>query len=162
MNLSQYYMQSSEFMTVIYTIKDSHISRPVKTSDGKIRRIQQKELIGVLMSRSEFKKKRLKGHFKSLNNRSIFFSSRKIVVNNNSGVRADLSRQGFIRLGLNPEPDYIYKVPLNEDITWDIPVVESRRKLTFINDKREKEILLALVGKTLVCTGNNTFKILEK
>jgi hypothetical protein len=155
-------MQSSEFTTVIYTIKDSHLSLPFKTKDGKTHRIQHKELIGVLMRKSEFKKRRLKGHFKSLNNRSIFFSSRKIVVNNNSSVKADLCRQGFIRLGLNPEPDYIYKVPLNEDITWHVPVVESRKKLTFINDKREKEILLALVGKTLVCTGNNTFKILDK
>ena len=155
-------IQFSEWVNVIYTINDSHFSRPFKTKDGKTRRIQHREFIGVLMRRSEFKKRRLKGHFKSPEDSFYFFSSRKIVVTCNSDVRADLCRQGFIRLGLNPEPDYIYKLQITPEVALTIPTVEYRRKLSFINNDRERKILLALVGKTLVCTGHNTFKILEK
>jgi hypothetical protein len=51
---------------------------------------------------------------------------------------------------------------MTPEVTLNIPVVESNHKrLTFLND-RDKKILLALVGKTLVHTGHNTFKILEK
>lgn len=155
-------IQFSEWVNVIYTIRDSHLSRPFKTKDGKTHRIQHKELIGVLMRRSEFKKRRLKGHFKSPKDSFYFFSSRKIVVTCNSDVRADLCRQGFIRLGLNPEPDYIYKLQITPEVALIIPTVEYRRKLSFVNNDRDRKILLALVGKTLVCTGHNTFKILEK
>ena len=155
-------IQSLEWVNVIYTIKDSHLSRPFKTKDGKTRRIQHKEFIGVLMRKSEFEKRRLKGHFKSPKDSFYFFSSRKIVVTCNSDVRADLCRQGFIRLGLNPEPDYIYKLQITPEVALTIPTVEFRRKLSFINNDRDRKILLALVGKTLVCTGHNTFKILEK
>lgn len=155
-------IQSLEWVNVIYTIKDSHLSRPFKTKDGKTRRIQHKEFIGVLMRKSEFKKRRLKGHFKSPKDSFYFFSSRKIVVTCNSSVRADLCRQGFIRLGLNPEPDYIYKLQITPEVALTIPTVEFCRKLSFINNDKDRKILLALVGKTLVCTGHNTFKILEK
>ena len=155
-------IQSLEWVNVIYTIKDSHLSRPFKTKDGKTRRIQHKELIGVLMRKSEFKKRRLKGHFKSPKDSFYFFSSRKIVVTCNSDIRADLCRQGFIRLGLNPEPDYIYKLQIAPEVALTIPTVEFRRKLSFISNDKDRKILLALVGKTLVCTGHNTFKILEK
>lgn len=153
-------IQSLEWVNVIYTIKDSHLSRSFKTKDGKTHRIQHKELIGVLMKKSEFKKRRLKGHFNK--DSFYFFSSRKIVVTCNSNVRADLCRQGFIRLGMNPEPDYMYKLQITPEVTLNIPTVEFRRKLSFINNDRDRKILLALVGKTLVCTGHNTFKILEK
>ena len=155
-------IQSLEWVNVIYTIKDSHLSRPFKTKDGKTRRIQHKELIGVLMRKSEFKKRRLKGHFKSPKDSFYFFSSRKIVVTCNSDIRADLCRQGFIRLGLNPEPDYIYKLQIAPEVALTIPTVEFRRKLSFISNDKDRKILLALIGKTLVCTGHNTFKILEK
>ena len=155
-------IQSLEWVNVIYTIKDSHLSHPFKTKDGRTHRIQHKELIGVLMRKSEFKKRRLKGHFKSPKDSFYFFSSRKIVVTCNSGVKADLCRQGFIRLGLNPEPDYIYKLQITPEVALTIPTVEYRRKLSFINNDRDRKILLALVGKTLVCTGHNTFKILEE
>ena len=111
------------------------------------------------MPRSEFKKKKLKARHHSGN---VYFSTRKIVVTCNSNLRADLCRQGFIRLGLVPEPDLMIKIPMTPEVTLTIPVVESNHKrLTFLND-RDKKILLALVGKTLVCTGHNTFKILEK
>lgn len=155
-------IQSSEWVNVIYTINDSHFSRPFKTKDGKTRRIRHREFIGVLMRRSEFKKRKLKGHFKSPKDSFYFFSSRKIVVTCNSDVRADLCRQGFIRLGLNPEPDYIYKLQITPEVVLTIPTVEYRRRLSFINNDRDRKILLALVGKTLICTGHNTFKILEK
>ena len=153
-------IQSSEWVNVIYTINDSHFSRPFKTKDGKTRRIRHREFIGVLMRKSEFKKRRLKGRFNK--NSFYFFSSRKIVVTCNSNVRADLCRQGFIRLGLNPEPDYIYKLQINSEIALTIPTVEFRRKLSFVNNDNDRKILLALVGRTLVCTGPNTFKILEE
>ena len=154
--------QQLEWVNVIYTVKDSHISRPFKTKDGKTHRIQHKELIGVLMRRSEFKKKRLRGHFKSPKDSFYFFSSRKIVVTCNSDIRADLCRQGFIRLGLNPEPDYMYKIQFTPEVSVNIPTVEYRRKLSFINNDDDKKILLALVGKTFICTGPNTYEILEK
>ena len=111
------------------------------------------------MPRSEFKKKKLKARHHSGN---IYFSTRNIVVTCNSNIRADLCRQGFIRLGLVPEPDLMIKLPMSPEVTLNIPVVESNHKrLTFLND-RDRKILLALVGKTLVCTGHNTFKILDK
>jgi hypothetical protein len=93
----------------------------------------------------------------------MYFSTRKIVVTCNSNIKADLCRQGFIRLGLIPEPDLMIKISMTPEVTLNIPVVESNHKrLTFINNDRDKKILLALVGKTLICTGHNTFKILDK
>ena len=112
------------------------------------------------MPKSEFKKKKLKARHHSGN---IYFSTRKIVVTCNSNIKADLCRQGFIRLGFVPEPDIIIKLQMTPEVSLNIPVVESNHKrLTFLNDNRDKKILLALVGKTLVCTGHNTFKILDK
>jgi hypothetical protein len=158
MTLKEAIAQSRDMINLIYIIKDSHIHK-FTTKDGKTHKVQSKECIGVLMPRSEFKKKKLKARHHSGN---IYFSTRNIVVTCNSNIRADLCRQGFIRLGLVPEPDLMIKIPMSPEVTLDIPVVESNhKKLTFLND-RDRKILLALVGKTLVCTGHNTFKILEK
>lgn len=159
MTLKEAIAQSRDMITLIYIIKDSHIHK-YTTNDGKTYKIQSKECIGVLMPKSEFKKKKLKARHHSGN---IYFSARKIVVTCNSNIKADLCRQGFIRLGLIPEPDLMIKIPMTPEVTLNIPVVESNHKrLTFLNDDRDKKILLALVGKTLVFTGHNTFKILEK
>jgi hypothetical protein len=158
MTLKEAIAQSRDMITLIYIIKDSHIHK-YTTKDGKTYKIQSKECIGVLMPKSEFKKKKLKARHHSGN---IYFSTRKIVVTCNSNIKADLCRQGFIRLGLIPEPDLMIKIPMTPEVTLNIPVVESNHKrLTFLND-RDRKILLALVGKTLVCTGHNTFKILDK
>lgn len=159
MTLMEAMTRSSEMVTVIYTIRDSH-SRKITTNDGKTHIIQHKEYIGVLMRKSEFKKKRLKVRHYSGNQ---YFSTRKIVVTCNSAVRADLCRQGFIRLGFVPEPDIIIKLQMTPEVSLNIPVVDSHNKrLTFINNDNDKKILLALVGKTLVCTGHNTYGILDK
>lgn len=159
MTLKEAIAQSRDMITLIYIIKDSHIHK-YTTKNGKTYKIQSKECIGVLMPKSEFKKKKLKARHHSGN---IYFSTRKIVVTCNSNIKADLCRQGFIRLGLIPEPDLMIKISMTPEVTLNIPVVESNHKrLTFLNDDRDKKILLALVGKTLVCTGHNTFKILEK
>ena len=159
MTLKEAIAQSENMITLIYIIKDSHIHK-YTTKDGKTYKIQSKECIGVLMPKSEFKKKKLKARHHSGN---VYFSTRKIVVTCNSNIKADLCRQGFIRLGLIPEPDLIIKIFMTPEVILNIPVVESNHKrLTFLNDDRDKKILLALVGKTLVCTGHNTFKILEK
>lgn len=158
MTIKEAIAQSRDMINLIYIIKDSHIHK-YTTKDGKTYRIQSKECIGVLMPKSEFKKKKLKARHHSGN---VYFSTRKIVVTCNSNVKIDLCRQGFIRLGLIPEPDLMIKIPMTPEVTLNIPVVESNHKrLTFLND-RDKNILLALVGKTLVCTGHNTFKILDK
>ena len=158
MTIKEAIAQSRDMINLIYTIKDSHIHK-FTTNDGKTHKIQSKECIGVLMPKSEFKKKKLKARHHSGN---VYFSTRKIVVNCNSNIKADLCRQGFIRLGLVPEPDLMIKIPMTPEVVLNIPVVESNHKrLTFLND-RDRKILLALVGKTLVCTGHNTFKILEK
>ena len=159
MTLKEAIAQSRDMINLIYIIKDSHIHK-YTTKDGKTYRIQSKECIGVLMPKSEFKKKKLKARHHSGN---IYFSTRKIVVTCNSNIKADLCRQGFIRLGFVPEPDIIIKLQMTPEVSLNIPVVESNHKrLTFLNDNRDKKILLALVGKTLVCTGHNTFKILDK
>jgi hypothetical protein len=159
MTLKEAIAQSRDMITLIYIIKDSHIHK-YTTKDGKTYKIQSKECIGVLMPKSEFKKKKLKARHHSGN---VYFSTRKIVVTCNSNIKADLCRQGFIRLGLIPEPDLMIKISMTPEVTLNIPVVESNHKrLTFLNDDRDKKILLALVGKTLVCTGHNTFKILDK
>ena len=159
MTLKEAIAQSENMITLIYIIKDSHIHK-YTTKDGKTYKIQSKECIGVLMPKSEFKKKKLKARHHSGN---IYFSTRKIVVTCNSNIKADLCRQGFIRLGLIPEPDLMIKISMTPEVTLNIPVVESNHKrLTFLNNDRDKKILLALVGKTLICTGHNTFKILEK
>ena len=159
MTLKEAIAQSRDMINLIYIIKDSHIHK-YTTKDGKTYKIQSKECIGVLMPKSEFKKKKLKARHHSGN---IYFSTRKIVVTCNSNIKADLCRQGFIRLGLVPEPDLMIKISMTPEVTLNIPVVESNHKrLTFLNDDRDKKILLALVGKTLVCTGHNTFKILDK
>lgn len=158
MTLKEAIAQSRDMINLIYIIKDSHIHK-FTTNDGKTHKIQSKECIGVLMPKSEFKKKKLRARHHSGN---IYFSTRNIVVTCNSNIRADLCRQGFIRLGLVPEPDLMIKIPMTPEVTLNIPVVESNHKrLTFLNDS-DRKILLALVGKTLVCTGHNTFKILEK
>lgn len=159
MTIKEAIAQSRDMVNLIYIIKDSHIHK-YTTKDGKTYKIQSKECIGVLMPKSEFKKKKLKARHHSGN---VYFSTRKIVVTCNSNIKADLCRQGFIRLGLIPEPDLMIKISMTHEVTLNIPVVESNHKrLTFLNDDRDKKILLALVGKTLVCTGHNTFKILEK
>lgn len=159
MTLKEAIAQSRDMITLIYIIKDSHIHK-YTTKNGKTYKIQSKECIGVLMPKSEFKKKKLKARHHSGN---VYFSTRKIVVTCNSNIKADLCRQGFIRLGLIPEPDLMIKISMTPEVTLNIPVVESNHKrLTFLNDDRDKKILLALVGKTLICTGHNTFKILDK
>ena len=158
MTIKEAIAQSRDMINLIYIIKDSHIHK-YTAKNGKTYKMQSKECIGVLMPKSEFKKKKLKARHHSGN---VYFSTRKIVVTCNSNIKADLCRQGFIRLGLVPEPDLMIKISMTPEVTLNIPVVESNHKrLTFLND-RDKKILLALVGKTLVCTGHNTFKILEK
>lgn len=158
MTLKEAIAQSRDMINLIYIIKDSHIHK-FTTNDGKTHKMQSKGCIGVLMPKSEFKKKKLKARHHSGN---VYFSTRKIVVTCNSNLKIDLCRQGFIRLGLVPEPDLMIKIPMTPEVTLNIPVVESNHKrLTFLND-RDRKILLALVGKTFVCTGHNTFKILEE
>lgn len=72
-------------------------------------------------------------------------------------------KQGWIKLGVIPEPDFAIRLSTNiPDKTIIVPVVESYRKQLNFVDKRDRNILIALMGKTLVCTGHNTYEILEK
>lgn len=160
MTLNQYLLRNPDWVTVIYTIKDSHVHL-IKTRDGKTHKVQNRAYIGVNMSRREFNKRRLKVRQHS---DTTYFSTRKIVVTNKDVTRESLCRQGWIRLGLIPQPDFVYKVQITPEIVLDVPVVSfsySNKKLTFVDDYGKK-ILSALIGKTIVCTGTNTFKILEK
>ena len=155
-------MKHSEWITLLYLVKDFHI-QSFTTRDGKTHKFQKKVLIGIHMSRKEFKRRRLKAHPYKNSDENIFMSTRKLVVNNNSELKTDLMKQGWIKLGVIPEPDFAIRLSTNiPDKTIIVPVVESYRKQLNFVDKRDRNILIALMGKTLVCTGPNTFKILEK
>ena len=152
--------KNPDWVTIIYIIRDSHIHL-IRTKDGKTHKFQEKTCIGVNMSKEEFKKRRLKVRQHS---ETIYFSTRKIIVTSRDTTKASLCRQGWIRLGLIPEPDYIQYIKLTPEVTIDVPVVNlylHNKRLTFINDE-DKKILLALIGKTLICVGHNKFEILEK
>ena len=161
MNTYEQMTKPPEWITLLYTIKESR-KHSFKTKDGKTHIMQHKEIIGVHMSKKEFKKRRLKAK-PYTDSDSILISTRKIVVKNNSAIRADLMRQGWIKLGLIPEPDFAIHLPTTiPDRTFIVPIVESsHKKMTFLNET-ERKIFSALVGKTLICVGHNKFEILEK